>query len=332
MRKLIFVASLLLGALAFGQDSEELTLDTTPVVEVVSAKGPCEVLTKDNSINMNDYFSGESVANLNQQMKDLDSKLPTGEPLCLVLNSGGGSIEAGIEGIQNSNTLNRPVHTVTLFAASMGFQTVQGISGLRLITKNGTLMSHKARGFFYGEFPGQLDSRYSHYLKRVTRLDQDVVARTNGKHTAESYARLIENEYWCDGADCIAEGMADRVINPSCDQSLSGQHTRLYDRWLYMGHVIEIVDTMSNCPLITEPLNYNIFIDGEPLFNNLVKLTDVPKAVNSEFSIFGIGNNYDTNKSAVSRLGLETMQNIKVQIESRLDDRKASKRPLVRYY
>lgn len=333
MRKFfISLLALTLSFSAFAQEDEEVVSESLPPQAEVSAPAVLSrnsdlVLTKDNSINLNDYFYGESVANLTQKAKELDAKLPSGEPIILVLNSGGGSIEAGIEGIQNLNTLNRPVITLSLFAASMGFQTVQGVKGERLITKNGTLMSHKARGVFYGEFPGQLDSRYSHYLKRTTRLDQDVVARTKGKHTAESYAKLIENEYWCDGQDCVDQGFADKVVNPSCDQSLQGSHDKLYFRFMYMGHVIEIMDKMSNCPLITEALSYNIYIDGEPLFNTTESLTATKKDDTSFYSSYRI-----YNTAVASKLTDETMLNIKSQVDAKLSSRSVGARAEIRYY
>lgn len=286
-----------------------LLLATTSLAAESSSKKV--VLTKDNTLVMNDYFSGESVANLSQKARELDAKLASSEPLYLVLNSGGGSIDAGIELIENLNNLNRPVQTVTLFAASMGFQTVEGLKGERLITKDGTLMSHKARGGFSGEFPGQLDSRYSYYLKRVLRLDEQVVARTKGKHTAKSYAALIENEYWCDGQDCIKQGFADKIVNPSCDQSLSGTHNKLYDRFMYMGIVIEIVDVMSNCPLITEALSWNVYINGEPLFSN--NADSLAKGEKANASVY--------NTIVIDKLGLETTENIKKLVTKKMDAR-----------
>lgn len=298
---------------------KKILLTLALILGSISATAKDVVLTKDNVIIMNDYFDDETVANVAQKAKELDAALPSGDPLYLVLNSGGGSIDAGIELIQNLNTLNRPVHTLTLFAASMGFQTVQGVNGQRLITKDGNLMSHKARGGFRGEFPGQLDSRFGYYLKRIQRLDEHVVSRTNGKHTLESYANLIENEYWCDGQDCIDQGFADTIVNPSCDQSLSGTSKKMWARFMYMGHVVEIVDIMSSCPLITGALSYNIYIDGQPLFNDIESLTNTTVR-------------YYNNNVLVERLGLETIENIKKTVAEKLDSRTNNLKPEVKKY
>lgn len=298
-----------------------VTTTTNGVVKVT--------LTKDNMLSINDYFYGQSVSNISQKARELDSKLPAKDPLFLVINSGGGSIEAGIELIENLNRLNRPVHTITVFSASMGFQTVQGVNGQRLVQAEGTLMSHKARGGFYGEFPGQLDSRYRHYLTRVINLDKKVVARTKGKHTLQSYHNLIENEYWCDGRECISQGLADNVVNASCDSSLNGTHEKLYDSFIYMGHVIEIVDTYSDCPIITYELDWQVYIDGEPLFETY-KTKRVAKNDDKE-------DRYSYRRikdSALDELSVETAENIRKLVTEKLESRqapsKARRKPL--YY
>src|ERR1043166_5876308 len=84
------------------------------------------VLTKDNTVALSGEISDESAAKVVIKARELDTQLPSGYPIYLVISSPGGSIDAGLEMIDNLKTLKRPVHTVTLFGASMAFQTVQG--------------------------------------------------------------------------------------------------------------------------------------------------------------------------------------------------------------
>lgn len=281
-----------------------LSLSTT----VFAAEVKKVVLTKDNVLIMNTYFDSESCAKVQAKAQELDARLESKEPMYLLIDSGGGSIEAGIELIQNLKNLNRPVHTITLFSASMGFQTVQGL-GERLMTASGTLMSHKARGGFYGEFPGQLDSRYQHYLRRVQNLDAQVVSRTSGKHSTKSYAALIENEYWCDGSDCIKQGLADAIVAPSCDKSLEGTRIEA-EKIIFRGIPIELQFTMSNCPLVTGVLDFNVAIDGEPLF----KKTDDKK----------------TYRYTGNALTTEQITELNTQIQQRVTER-SSRKPVKSY-
>ena len=246
MRKLLLLAtSLLFAAQAYSKPTKV-------------------VLSESNTIHLNDYFYSESVSKVFAHAKKLDSTLPKGKALYFVLNSGGGSIEAGIELIENLRSLGRPIVTITSFAASMGFQTVQGLHK-RYVQKAGTLMSHKARGGFYGEFPGQLDSRYGYWLNRVVELDKKAVARTKGKHSLSSYHSLIENEYWCQGEDCIKQGFADAIAVASCDDTMMGTRVEA-DKFLFRGLRITFKLVFDKCPLNTGVLDWDVEI--APLMGN----------------------------------------------------------------
>ena len=224
------------------------------------------LLTESNTIVMSEAFNLSTVANLSKVFQELDAKLTEGDSIYLVMDSPGGSIQAGVEFCALVEGLNRTVHTISIFSASMGFHTVQCIEGKRYIFPQGTLMSHKAKGMFYGEFPGQIDSRYNRYLKRLEYMDSKVVERTDGIHTLKTYSDLVENEYWCDGADCIKQGFADEVITAKCDRSLNVTYDKVR-RFIYQGRRIEVNFQYSKCPLITGYLSYQIFINGRPLFN-----------------------------------------------------------------
>lgn len=261
MVKVLF--SLLL-AFSFTALAADKSPPAKPTQSVVVKKTTDIVLTVDNSVVLDDVTCDEVTARVAKKAKELDARLASGEPIYLVLNTPGGCIDDGLNMIEVLKRLNRPVHTVVLFAASMGFQITQQL-GNRYILRDGTLMSHKARGGFYGEFPGQLDSRYSYYLKRISRMDEQAAKRTNGKHTFQSYRNLIENEYWCDGVDCVAQGFADKVATAKCDKSLDGIRTEEI-KFFFAGMRIQIFLNYDKCPLITGLLDYDISVDGNKLF------------------------------------------------------------------
>lgn len=256
-------------------------------------------LSKDNMIVLNKAFEADSTANVAQKARELDAKNTSNDPIYLVLDSPGGSISAGLELITNLNNLNRPVITITIFSASMAFQTVQGVKGERLMVEHGTLMSHKASGGVSGEFPGQLDSRYSWILSIVNDLDAKVAARTGGKHTPQSYAALIENEYWCTPEHCAENGLVDGIADVKCDVSLNGTHPEILDQMSVMGMTFQLVATMSDCPVITGPLSIDVFVNGRSLFKvknqtdtNFVLTPEQSKIAND---LLQKGNNFITS-------------------------------------
>jgi len=183
----------------------------------------------------------------------LDANLKSGYPIYLFLYTPGGSIQDGLELIEFLTALNRPVHTVTLFSASMGFQTVQHL-GKRYILKYGVLMSHKARGGFRGEFGGglsQLDARYGMWLRRVDMMDKQTVSRTDGKQTIKTYRASYDNELWLNGQEAVDQGYADEVVSVKCDLSLQGTVEKTKNSGFMSVQAI-----FSKCPIKTDPVEY----------------------------------------------------------------------------
>ena len=124
-------------------------------------------------------------------------------------------------------------------------------------------MTHKARGSFQGEFPGQLESRYHWIMGIINKMNAKVVARTNKVHSLESYLNLHENEYWCDGSDCVKQGFVDDIASVTCDKSLTGTTEQVVRT--FFGSFIAV---FSQCPLITAPVgikapNNDIFVKPE---------------------------------------------------------------------
>ncbi len=225
-------------------------------------------LTNDNTLVLNSAFSGKSVAGLIQQAKKLDADLKSGYPIYLFLDTPGGGIQAGLELVEYLNGLNRPIHTVTLFAASMGWQLLQHL-GTRYVLKYGQLMSHKARGGFSGEFGGgssQIDSRYTFYLRRLQLMDQQTVDRTNKKKTLKQYQSEYDNELWLNGAEAVKHGYADKVATIKCDKGLVGTTEK---NLRFFGFNIKL--KFDKCPIVTYPVDIQINVRTNKGYMNLDK-------------------------------------------------------------
>lgn len=207
------------------------------------------VLNNKNTVSLNGPVTADSVSKVMMNLQKLDSVKPSKDPIYFVLNTPGGSIFDGLQLIQFAKTLNRPVHTISIFSASMGFQIAQQL-GIRYITEFGELMSHKAKGSITGEFPGQLDQRYRHILSILETMDNVTVKRTKGKQTLQSYKNLYENEYWASASKAIEDGFADEVVQARCDGSLSGTTEKTAS---FGPFTINL--TFSNCPMITNPVD-----------------------------------------------------------------------------
>lgn len=222
------------------------------------------VLTSENTLSLNDAVTGASVADVITKAKELDSDSVYGavtgknrEPIYFFLRTPGGSIQAGLEMFEALNGLNRPVDTITSFAASMGFQTVQNL-GKRYIVQSGVLMSHRASGGFEGQFGGQkpspMDSQKNFWEQRLQEMDEKTVSRTKGKQTLASYQAQYAPDMWLTGSQAVAQGYADEIVQVQCDSSLAGVTTKSVS---FMG-LININYDLDNCPLNSTPMNIRI--------------------------------------------------------------------------
>lgn len=203
------------------------------------------LLTNRNTVFLDLAFDNETTNEVVTRVQSLNANFP----IYLVLISPGGEVVAGLDMIDNLRGISKNVHTITIFAASMGFATVQSL-GKRYITKHGVLMSHRASGGMKGQFPnGELESRLMFWNKRITDLDQETVNRTNGILTLEQYQKMIANELWCEGKNCVDLGLADAIVNVKCAPSLLGKTIKNVSI-SFLGQTLNLVIERSDCPLI----------------------------------------------------------------------------------
>lgn len=206
------------------------------------------VLTESNTAILRGPVMPSTVSDVMQQLNQLDKKGKDSDPIYLVLYTPGGSVLHGLNLIEYANSLRRPVHSVAIFAASMGFHILQN-SKKRYVTKYATIMSHRASGGFEGDIPQQVNSRFKHITDLLDKMDDQVISRTNGKYNKKTYMELIRDEYWGVGSNSIKDGFADEVVSLKCDESLNSITEKTFNTFFGV-----ITAEFSNCPLITEAL------------------------------------------------------------------------------
>lgn len=175
-------------------------------------------LNEENTIVLFEAVSAESVKEVNKNIRLLDNLLPKGEPLYLILNTPGGSVIDGMDIVNLAQSLSRPVHTITIFAASMGFVLAQHLN-LRYILQNGILMSHRMKtAMSQAEVGGELDEAlsFSHIINKTINN----VCANRMSMNLEDYERRIADEWWLYGQNAVDKKAADEVITVSCTEKL----------------------------------------------------------------------------------------------------------------
>lgn len=179
--------------------------------------------------------------------KELMRKAKNGKPLFLVLNSPGGSINAGKAIIETAKGLGVPVHTISMFSASMSFIISQYL-GTRYVLSSSTLMSHRASvDGLSGQVPGSLVTRAVALYSEINEIDMHIASRAS--MNVGDYQSEAANEIWVTGRQAVQRKFADELVNVRCDKTMEGNTAPVT---LNLGFIsLEVV--FSKCPLLTAP-------------------------------------------------------------------------------
>lgn len=203
------------------------------------------ILNDSNFVAIRNEINYETVTKAQLEMAEQVSKRGNKSyVIYLVLDSPGGSISAGMDLIESFQTIPR-LETVTLFAASMASAIVEALPGKRHVISSGTLMFHRARGGFQGQFEdGEVESQLA-YSKAVVRKLETTNSDRMQMPLAE-YKALVLNELWIFGADNVTKKAVDDVVTLACtDSIIAKKNIESID---FMGSSIDIA--LSACPLI----------------------------------------------------------------------------------
>jgi ATP-dependent Clp protease protease subunit len=136
-----------------------------------------------------------------------------GKPITMIINSPGGSVDAGFAVWDQIKMISSPVTTVvTGLAASMGsILSLCGGKGRRLATPNARILIHQPS--IHGGVRGQASDLEIHareILKMRSRII-DLYVEATGKDR-ETIAAAIERDTWLSADEAKEFGLIDRVI------------------------------------------------------------------------------------------------------------------------
>jgi ATP-dependent protease ClpP protease subunit len=207
-------------------------------------------LTSNNTVVYRGEVNGRSAIEAQLDLAKLVIKRGTIDyPLYLVLDSPGGSIEAGFMFIQFAKLVPN-LHTISIFAASMASAIVEQLPGRRLVTENGTLMFHQAYAGLEGTVEvGSLETTLYYVKRRVRSLEQANANRMQMSLT--DYKGLVSKELWLDAQDSIRFRAADNIVDIVCSQELIMKMNTVSMQSIFGA----ITFKFSGCPLFRAPVD-----------------------------------------------------------------------------
>lgn len=245
---------------ASGTTQEETNKNTAPqllpaIKDLFATEAPSKVtpakenltLEAKNTVTFRGPVMGTTVAKAIKEIAKISRNIPKTSPIYLVMDTPGGGIMEGADFIDFLQGIPQEIRTVTLFSASMGFHIVESNPGKRLITQNGVLMSHRAKGGVEGQFDGELESEYRMIKRKIDYLELTAANRLG--LTLDDYKARIKPELWVHGFDAADAKVADSMVALRCGDSMEGE-----DPIKLQTLFGEVTIVFDKCPLIKDPI------------------------------------------------------------------------------
>ena len=175
------------------------------------------ISVQENKIYYYSSVNRDSAVELNKKIAELESKSLSlsnsleidPPPVKIMINSGGGSIVAGISSMDTIIRSKVPIHTyVDGFAASAAtFLSVVGTH--RLMSRNSYMLIHQLSSSFWGTYANFEDEKQNLDLMMKTIKD---VYKEYTKVPMKELNSILKHDLLWDAKKCLDMGMIDQII------------------------------------------------------------------------------------------------------------------------
>lgn len=182
-----------------------------------SSSSDKHISVQENKIYYYSSVNRDSAVELNKKVAELESKSLTisnnleidPPPIKVLINSGGGSIVAGISSMDTILRTKVPIHTyVDGFAASAAtFLSVVGTH--RLMSRNSYMLIHQLSSSFWGTYANFEDEKQNLDLMMKTIKD---VYKEYTKVPMKELNSILKHDLLWDAKKCLDMGMIDQII------------------------------------------------------------------------------------------------------------------------
>ena len=136
-----------------------------------------------------------------------------GKPILFIINSPGGSIDAGFAIWDQTKMISSPIYTIVSgLAASMGsILSLCASPGKRFATPNSRIMIHQPS--ISGPIQGQATDLHiqAEEIKKTKNVLVDLYVKHTGK-TREEIEKALDRDTWMNPEEALKFGLLDKVI------------------------------------------------------------------------------------------------------------------------
>jgi len=158
-----------------------------------------------------------SILSLNEELKKLDVKMLTQAaqndcdplPIRLHIHSYGGSVFAGIAGMEAIRKCRVPVHTIVDGCAASAATFLSVVGEQRFMHEQSYMLIHQLSSGMWGKF-----QEFEDKMKNLKEL-MDMIKRTYLRHAkipAKKLERILKHDLWFNSKTCLRYGLVDEVI------------------------------------------------------------------------------------------------------------------------